>query len=709
MVVVRKANPPAFATISTNGAAIGDLRLLPLLLSLFAAFCPAAGLCQSSITTQRYDNARTGQNLSETILNESNVNPATFGKLFTRAVDDQVYAQPLYIPNVTVPNVGNRNILYVATVNNSVYAFDADDPGAAEPLWRVSLTVAESGARPVNASDVGHNCGTYRDYAGNIGIVGTPTIDETRRTLYVIARSARKNWPPIAAATRRLYVAARTMTTVAKRMETDEFADWLHSLVGNADRPVIYATTGTLWFVARRLDSIARALNSTRFVQQLHALDIATGAERPNSPVVIKARAHGTGAGSWFGVLLFDPEIHNQRGSLLLANDIVYITWASHCETGPHHGWIMGYDPTTLSQVLAKTVTPSGKGGGIWQSNAGPSADASGNLYLTVGNGTVTAPDGGQDYGNAFLKLNSSGEILDWFIPYNFEALNKTDRDVGSAGVLLIPHTNLLTSGGKEGKLYLLDRNNFGHFQQGSDNQIVQSFLLEGDLRGTPTYWDGPGGPYIYVWCSDCRGQAYGLRGDLLTTTPISVTTMESIRGGILSISAKGTTAGTGILWANTGALRAFDASDLSHELWNSERNASRDNFGNFAKFNTPVVAQGKVYLATFSKQVAVFGLLPQGDAPPIVGAGDDQRIRLPNKATIVGTAIDDGLPSSPGVLATTWVQVDGPKPVAFSNPHSLSTTVTFSSPGTYVLRLTASDGALAADSNVTIEVLSQR
>jgi hypothetical protein len=506
---------------------------------------------ETGVRTQGYDSARTGLNRSETILNTSNVNPATFGKLFTREVDDHIYAQPLYVPNVTIPNAGVRNVLYIATVNNSVYAFDADDPGAGAPLWHVNLTGAAPGARPINIHEVGQHC---RDFQGNIGIVGTPVIDATRQTLYVVSRTK----------------------------------------------------------------------DAGEVVQRLNALDIATGAARPNSPVVIKADVQGTGSGSSNGVLNFEPGVHNQRGALLLANGIVYITWASYCQMWPYHGWIMGYDQDTLVQKLAKVVTPNGESGGIWQSQAGPSADASGSVYLTVGEGTATAPKGGQDYGNAFLKLSPAGEVLDWFIPFNFEDLDTADLDVGSAGVLLIPGTNLLTSGGKEGKLYLLNRNHLGHFQPGKDGQIVQSFMVAaGGLAGTPTYWNGPGGPYVYVWGNLDHGKAFRLRNGLFMTTPVSQTAALATGwpGGMLSISANGATAGTGILWALLGlddagaavvrgTLHAFDAADLTRELWNSKQNTARDDFGNLAKFNTPVVANGKVYIATFSNHVAVYGLL---------------------------------------------------------------------------------------------------
>lgn len=355
----------------------------------------AKAVCETAVTTQRYDNARTGQNLSETLLNTSNVNAASFGKLFTRAVDDEVYAQPLYVPNVAVPNVGLRNVLFIATVNNSIYAFDADDPGAVEPLWHISLTGSEPGARPVTARDVGHKCGIYRDYGGNIGIVGTPVVDPATSTLYVVARTKRSS-PPTEPITRRIYVAVRAMRRAARSMEKEEFSHQFQGYIGDAQRPLIYAATGTLWLIARRLENVALAVERVDFLQHLHAIDIATGSPRPGSPVIIKARVAGSGAGSSNGGLNFDPIIHNQRGSLLFANNRVYITWASHCETGPHHGWIMGYDPSTLRQVVATTVTPDGVGGGIWQSNSGPSADEHGYIYLTTGNGTATAQRGGE-------------------------------------------------------------------------------------------------------------------------------------------------------------------------------------------------------------------------------------------------------------------------------------------------------------------------
>jgi len=266
-----------------------------------------------------------------------------------------------------------------------------------------------------------------------------------------------------------------------------------------------------------------------------------------------------------------------------------------------------------------------------------------------------------------------------------------------------------------------------------------------GWLLGTPTYWEGPGGPYVYTWCSASPGRAYRLSGSAVAEvskiktmvadgisaesddqalqlrdgvlTEFSSTNIvaQGFPGGILSISANGTTAGRGILWAALGlgnasrqavpgVLHAFDATDLSHALWNSQQNAARDEVGNLAKFNTPVVANGKVYLGTFSHQVAVYGPLPLGNTGPTVSAGSDQTI-VGNEAILLGTASDDGLPKSPGALTTTWVQVSGPRPAVIETPHSLATRVRFSAGGSYLLRFTASDGALSAESDVAVNV----
>jgi hypothetical protein len=631
-----------------------SVRLLPVAGLMLLLGVPASA--QVSVTTQHNDTARTGANLGETVLNTSNVNVSQFGKLFTRTVDDQIYGQPLYVPNVAIPGVGTRNVIYVATVNDSVYAFDADSPTASAPLWQVSFINPAAGIVPISRTEVGQSCGTYNDFSGNIGIVGTPVIDTASQTIYLVARTKE---------------------------------------------------------------------NGT-YVQRLRALDIRTGAERAGSPVLIQASVNGIGDGNVGGVVSFNARTHNQRPGLLLANNVVYIAWASHCDTGPYHGWVIGYNTATLQQVFVYNTSANGGLAGIWQSGQAPAADASGNIYVLTGNGTFDGQSGGSNFGNSFLKISPSGALLDWFTPYNFGFLNSIDADLGSLGAMLVPNTNLVIGGGKQGVLYVLDRNNMGHFRSGSDTQIVQSFQASsgGFLNGSPVYWNSPNnGPVIYLWADGDPLKAFRFTGGLFQTTPAMQSTMNSpgMPGGMLSLSANGSAAGTGIVWAavplsgsanqnvRPGILRAFDATDITRELWNSELNATRDAVGNFAKFSYPTIANGKVYLATFSNKLVAYGVLggTGGNRAPTVNAGGDQTITLPSSASLSGTASDDGLPNPPATLTTTWSKVSGPGTVTFANASARATTASFSAAGSYVLRLTASDSALSASDDVAITVNS--
>ena len=343
---------------------------------------------------------------------------------------------------------------------------------------------------------------------------------------------------------------------------------------------MIDAKTDTLYLVARTKED-------DEFIQRLHALDIATGAERANSPVVIEAQVQGTGSGSSDGVIAFDPRIENQRAALLLANGIVYIAWGAHCDTGPYHGWLMGYDAETLTQVFAKTVTPDGEKGGIWQSNAGPSADASGNIYLTVGNGTVSAPVGGNDYGNGILKFSKTGEVLDWFIPWNYATLNQSDGDLGTTGVLLIPAPTCSQPAARKGNSTYsiamrwdisrrkpIDRSSKicgpaldgcwahpptgrGRMEQMSTFGAAQvplerfaslhksqSGIAKPERRATI--------PPLAIATSAERDDQEASR-EILTEFSRTSILGNSIPGGMLSVSANGASLGSGILWASLG------------------------------------------------------------------------------------------------------------------------------------------------------------
>jgi len=519
---------------------------------------------QASVVTQHNDVSRTGRNTKETILNTSNVSKATFGKIGSYNVDDQIYAQPLVVSNVNVPGKGIKNVLYIATVNNSIYAFDADDPSAAI-IWK--RNVSGSGA-PVNIMDLNANgiCGgNYTDFAGNIGIVSTPVID---------------------------------------------------------------TITGTMYFVARTKEG------TKTFVQRLHAISIIDGSSRSGSPIIITGSVNGVGTGNANGVIKFDPLIENQRSGLLLSNGNIYIAWASHCDSGPYHGWVMAYNSSNLQQVAVYNATKNGNKGGIWMSGQGPAADENGNIYVSTGNGTYGFNGNTKDstnLANSFVKLSSSLMIKDWFTPYNYQYLQDHDIDLGSSGPLLVPNTNLVVGGGKEGVLYVINRNKMGRLNnQQNNNQIVQSFLINNaldNLHGSTIYYNGPTGEFIYVWLEEDFLKSYKFdrpNGKFLLpyTSKSAMRVPDGMPGGMLSVSSNGQAAGTGIVWAchpyfgdanyltRTGIMRAFDARDVSKELWNSMQDSVRDELGSFSKFNPPTIANGKVYCPTFSNKVALYGLI---------------------------------------------------------------------------------------------------
>jgi hypothetical protein len=547
--------------------------------TLVLAFLPLGLAAQTPVLTYHNDGGRTGANLQETALTTSSVNVASFGKIFSRPVDDQLYSQLLYVPNVDIPGRGVHNVVYAATVNDTVYAFDADYADLTGPLWKRSFL--SPGVVPISHTDLsaaGSCGGNYNDFSGNMGIVGTPVIDPTP-------------WP------------------------------------GGAD-----GDQGTIYMVARTKES-------GHFFQRLHALDIRTGQDRPGSPVQISASVAGTGDGNANGVVNFNPLTQNQRPGLALVNGIVYIGWASHCDLGPYHGWMMGYDATTLQQLAVYNDTPDGGNGGIWMGGSPPSFDNSGNLFLSTGNGTIGANGDATNVrqrGESFLKLTRSGSTMavsSYFTPYNYDQLEAGDIDLGSAGLLLMPGqgtTNLAIGAGKQGRLYVVDRDNMGGVQAGSDSQIIQSIdvNLNNKIMGGPVYWQGPDGTKrFYIWAANTTLKAYSFVGPGFNTTPQTSTMTASNPGAMLSISANGSTAGTGIVWAMcptndanqqvvVGVLRALNAENPSQELWNSTQNSARDAIGSYAKFNQATVTNGHVYLPTFSNKMLVYGAIQPIDTP---------------------------------------------------------------------------------------------
>ena len=519
-----------------------------------------------SVLTQHNDNTRAGLNNQETALTPANVNSASFGKLFELAVDDQTYSQPLVVGNLTIGSK-TRNVVFIATVNNSVYAFDADNGTL---YWQKNYTV--NGMRTPNSGDMASSwCNPYTDFSYNIGIVGTPVIDPTSQTIYFVARST----------------------------------------------------------------------DGKNFVQYLHAVNITTGAEQSGSPVKITASVPGTGDGSVNGVSSFDPLRNNQRQGLVLVNGIVYISYSSHCDWNPYHGWILGYDAKTLAQTTVYNDTPNGENGGMWESGMGVAADAQGNLYVTTGNGTVgqgnhyvTSGNGTNetvanpdptdltDRAESALKLTPSGSTLavsSYFTPTNYVDLNNNDLDYGVMGTFLVPNSNLFITGAKDGNIYLLNKDNMGGYSP-TGNQVVQTLPINNSMHCQPAFYQGPTSAYVYFWSENDKLKAYAFNNGKFAFTPTTSSDSGPTggSGSVLSVSSNGTS--NGILWAwyassgdagagsSPGILRAFDAGDVTRELWNSSQSVN-DFPGFYAKFCAPTIANGKVYVGTFSHKVVVYGL----------------------------------------------------------------------------------------------------
>jgi hypothetical protein len=510
------------------------------------------------VLTSRYNEARTGANISETTLNVSNVNSATFGALFSLAVSGSVYAQPLYVPGVTIPGKGVHNVLYVCTMADIIYAFDADSNtgGNKSPLWKLNLTNPPQVVAPTWKQITGSAIGNV---TGTVGIMSTPVINFPKGIMFVLART----------------------------------------------------------------------LESGKFVYRLHSINFASGVDM--NSVEISATIPGTGAASVGGVIAFDPKQEMQRPGLAVTNSgLVVIAWSSQQDTDPYHGWVMAYREDNLHQAGVFCTTPDGSRGGIWQAGRAPAVDAASNVYFLVGNSEATMenPNFGVDFGEAALKFSTAGQQLrleDWFEPDNGPALDSTDTDVGSSGLTLIPNTDLLVGGGKQGVFYLLNSANLGHEQTGN-GQIPQVLSVSPGLRtkGGPVYWESSTlGPLIYTWNESSYLEAYHFNGSTFDTTPVLTGAVQAdMAGGIVTLSANSGDPNTGIIWASMplsgspgnavvpGIVRALNAVTLD-EIWNSQQVASRDSVGTYAKFVPPFVVNGKVYMATFNNAVVVYGLLP--------------------------------------------------------------------------------------------------
>jgi hypothetical protein len=510
---------------------------------------------QVSVLTQHNDVARTGQNLSETILTPANVNAAQFGKLYLEKVDGAIAGQPLYVPDVQLTNGTMHNVVYVVTQHDSVYAFDADnDQGSnATPLWTVSL------GKSVLNNTANYGCGgiAYTE----LGIMGTPVIDHSTNTLYAVAKSL---------------------------------------------------TLGVYSF-------------------SLHALDITSGVEKFGGPTPIAATVQTTK-----GPITFTPSIQMQRPALLLLNGTVYIGFGSNgCDSFSYHGWLMAYSASTLQPQGSFISTPQGEGGAIWEAGGGPAADSEGFIYFATGNGTFDFSSGGTDFGDSILKLNTVQNglgVKDYFTPFDQAMLDTSDLDLGSGGILILPdqgglHKHELIGGGKEGTLYLVDRDDLGQYNTGTNNAVQTFPGITTSIKTTAAYWNGS----VYLSGQKDNVKMFALNGGLLTGPTSSSTAFFMDRGPSLSVSANGNS--NGIVWAldhDFMILYALDATNLIHELYDSTQALKlRDKLAPTSRFTTPTVANGKVYIGSISG-LSVYGLLPTLTATAGAGQTAVARTVLP-------------------------------------------------------------------------------
>ena len=516
-------------------------------------FCLCTALASSAgdVVTYHNDIGRSGQNLLETILTTSNLNSSTFGKLFTLPVDGIIDAEPLYLSTVAIPNKGTHNVIYTVTENDSVYAFDADT-GA--QLWHVS--VLGSGESPSDD----HGCGQI---SPQIGITSTPAINRhlgPHGTIYVVAMSK----------------------------------------------------------------------NSSTYFQRIHALDITTGAEQFGGPVTVQAKYPGTGDNSHNGFVIFDPGQYAERAGLILLNGVLYTGWTSHCDARPYTGWLIGYNATTLAQTSVLDLTPNGSEGSIWQSGSGIASEGQ-NLYFLDANGTFDTTLNAQgfpskgDFGNGFIKVSITSnqlKVADYFNMFDTVNESDNDEDLGSGGVVILPPMqdvngttrSLAIGAGKDGNIYIVDRNNMGKFNPSNDNAIYQELdgVLGGGEWATAAYFNGS----MYYGPVGNNLMQFQFSKAKLSASPHSKSAASfTYPGTTPSVSANGSS--NAIVWAiehsdPNDVLHAYNATNLANELYNSSQASSqRDQFGTASHFGTPMIVNGKVYVGTTSN-VTVFGLLAQ-------------------------------------------------------------------------------------------------
>lgn len=384
--------------------------------------------------------------------------------------------------------------------------------------------------------------------------------------------------------------------------------------IGITSTPVIDMTTGTLYVLART--SVVHSFAPNEYAQQLHALAITTGVEKFGGPKLIQASVPGKGDGTSGGRIPFDTLRENPRASLLLVDGNVILTWASSCDVNPYHGWIISYDARTLAQKAVLNVTPDGSEGGIWASDTGPAADSDGNIFVPTANGTFDVSMGGRDYGDTILKLDGNSlAIRDYYTPSNQARLSDEDADLGSSGPTLLPdqpqpHRHILIQPGKDGLLYVVDRDQMGKYRPSGDS-IIQKIKAGDGGYGAIAYWNG----HVYFAGSDDSLRSYRVSASGLKEESRSTKIFEN-PGATPSVSANGNK--DGIVWAistktwngeeKPAVLYAYDATNVVQPIYTSEEVPARDRAALATRFVIPLVVNGRVYFGARG-EVEVYGL----------------------------------------------------------------------------------------------------
>jgi hypothetical protein len=596
----------------------------------------------TAVVTQRNDNARTGATLGERALTVASVSSGELRKIGAFHVQGQVYAQPLYVPRVPQPDGTVKNLLVVVTMHDMLYLFDADAPLQSRrrpvPLWTQSL--------------------------------GTPLPFN-----YMLMALAN-------------FMVGEGVLTIPNVLPDDPSFYNIYPEIGITSTPVIDTVTMRLYVVAK-VQTAPRVA-----ALQLWAFDLKTHSVVAPSPVTISASVPGTGAGSNGGVLAFNAKFQHQRTALLLSRGSVYMGFGSHQDTPPFHGWVLRYDANSLAQTGVWCATPDGAGGSIWHAGGGLAADDSGRLYGITSNGLLPSDmTGPTNKAQRFVQFSAGLGLLAAFMPADAVAKSKEDVDLGSSGPVLLPGTRHVIGAGKDGVLFLLDGDAglaLRQSLQASKKKDEPSLFGFGfhHLHGSPVIWrPAPGRLFAYLWAERDRMRVFQYDesvGRFAPEAPVQISTVEaplgfpigiSMPGGIMSLSAYGSEPGSGLIWASIptrddamhavvgGMLRVFDAADVRRELWSSEDHGRRDRVGNFAKFTPPTIANGHVYLATFSNRVQMYGLrqwatfVSQSTVPTALRPGErfTAQVTMANTGSETWEASDYSLALDAPKGDTTW------------------------------------------------------